>query len=183
MVKSKTSIKKINMKPPRHNQRYKYVGPRRIEELLPIYWDLNLKDYVADYSYKNNTTEEGDIRLRNLPIKLRLIFTVYWLDAEVQNGSFDQYFHNSTGSMKDIIVEDLNYLGAKGISKITASAICCFEEYDDNKYSESKYEELISAHTDNYHDIYEKENLQDMLIKFIQNNIEYFKNIELELSE
>jgi hypothetical protein len=52
------------------------------------------------------------ITLHLLPQKWRMIYTVCWLQAEVDNGGHDQFFYNGRGEFDADTEADLRFLGA-----------------------------------------------------------------------
>jgi hypothetical protein len=56
----------------------------------------------------------------------RAVLAVWWLEAEVNNGGFDQWFFNSAGDRAAFTVEALRWIGALTTADITARAIAVF---------------------------------------------------------
>lgn len=169
------------------NDKYEYVGLKRIEELPSKYWGINVKDYISTIAFEE-VKDESDIAkqeelatnfIKKLPQKLRIIFTVYWLDAEVHNGSFVQYFDNFSGNYTDVILSDLAYLGASEIGKITEKAIKGYQDFESKGFPEDEYEDFIRGVTDEFTEAYEGESLHELSEEFIRKNIEYFKSFEM----
>ena len=55
--------------------------------------------------------------------KEKAIFAIWWLEAEVNNGGFHQYFWNSAGDNADIAFESLNKIGATKTAELLKQAI------------------------------------------------------------
>ena len=60
--------------------------------------------------------------VHRLPQDWRAIFTVCWLQAEVDNGGFDQFFYNGKGDLDDVTEADLLYIGADVFHRLFAEA-------------------------------------------------------------
>ncbi|TDU72848.1 uncharacterized protein DUF4375 [Prosthecobacter fusiformis] len=76
---------------------------------------------VADYLYfkvldttgsKNTSGEEEAKNLHKLPQHWRAVYTVCWLQAEVENGGHDQFFWNNRGEFDAETESDLRFIGA-----------------------------------------------------------------------
>jgi len=55
------------------------------------------------------------------------IYATWWLDAEVNNGGFNQYFFNSTGQFAKEALAGLTRLGAAEHAALTRQAIAVYE--------------------------------------------------------
>ncbi|MDW3652769.1 MAG: DUF4375 domain-containing protein [Bacteroidia bacterium] len=169
------------------NKKYEYVELKSIEELPSKYWDINVKDYITTIAFEE-VKDESDIAkqeesittfIKGLPQKIRLIFTVYDLDTEVHNGTYEQYFSNFSGNYKDVILSDLEYLGAEEIAIITDKAIKGYQSFESKGFPEDEYEDFIRSVTDEFYKAYEGESLHELSVEFIRENIEYFKHLDL----
>ncbi len=78
----------------------------------PVYltW-LSLMAKEEAQGYESLTPEE------------RVFWNVYLLELEVDNGGYDQYFHNSSGEYANEVVAALRTLGAVRAAEITQAAI------------------------------------------------------------
>ena len=56
----------------------------------------------------------------------RRILAAYWVEAEVNNGGFDQYFFNSAGDNADAAWEGLKEMGATGAAALLERAMAIF---------------------------------------------------------
>ena len=61
--------------------------------------------------------------LQSLTDKEKAIFTIWWLEAEVNNGGFHQYFWNSAGDHALLALEALNNIGASKTAKLLEDAL------------------------------------------------------------
>ena len=55
--------------------------------------------------------------------KEQAIYTIWWLEAEVNNGGFHQYFWNSAGDHSDIALKSLKAIGATKTAALLEKAI------------------------------------------------------------
>ena len=60
---------------------------------------------------------------QSLTDKEKAIFTIWWLEAEVNNGGFHQYFWNSAGDYALFALEALNNIGASVTANLLKSAL------------------------------------------------------------
>lgn len=57
----------------------------------------------------------------------RVAVTVWWLEADVNNGGFDQYFHNAAGDLAFFAVEALREIEAEQVAAIVSRAVSIFD--------------------------------------------------------
>ena len=55
--------------------------------------------------------------------KEKAIYTIWWLEAEVNNGGFHQYFWNSAGDHADTAIRSLKSIGASKTASLLEKAI------------------------------------------------------------
>jgi hypothetical protein len=53
----------------------------------------------------------------------KILYNVYWVEAEVNNGGFNQYFYNSSGDHAMDAIESLDRIGAAQTRELLQSAI------------------------------------------------------------
>jgi hypothetical protein len=53
----------------------------------------------------------------------KILYNVYWVEAEVNNGGFNQYFYNSSGDHAMDAVQSLDQIGASLTKELLQSAI------------------------------------------------------------
>jgi hypothetical protein len=61
--------------------------------------------------------EEHYLRVLQLRLPWRALYTTFRLDAEVRNGGLHQYFWNTEGLLNTATDEDPGYIGASGIQR------------------------------------------------------------------
>jgi hypothetical protein len=87
--------------------------------------------------------------IQNLPQPWRCIYTAFWLDAEVRNGGFHQFFWNSEGQLNTATEEDLGRIEAIEIQNIFRRAAACFIEFDvagEKGRSKNTWEEFTAGY-------------------------------------
>ncbi len=93
---------------------------------------------VAEYFYDSllcavmrGTVEwkQSSERLHELPQHWRLIYTVCWLQTEVDNGGHEQFFDNGRGEFDDETEVDLSFLGANNFLELYLAARKLFYNY------------------------------------------------------
>jgi len=62
------------------------------------------------------------LRLHAMPQQWRLIYTICWLQAEVDNGGYEQFFSNSQGGFDDETEADLRFIGEDQFLKLFTGA-------------------------------------------------------------
>ncbi|MEA3211920.1 MAG: hypothetical protein QOE70_4977 [Chthoniobacter sp.] len=72
---------------------------------------------VAEYFYDRVLSvtmqwERTLERLRKMPQHWRLVYTLCWLQAEVDNGGHEQFFDNCRRRFDDVTEADLRFIGA-----------------------------------------------------------------------
>ena len=55
--------------------------------------------------------------------KEQAIYTIWWLETEVNNGGFHQYFWNSAGDHADVALKSLRSIGAKKTAELLEKSI------------------------------------------------------------
>lgn len=100
--------------------------------LIPRRWVAGLgPERVADlfYNWVLSTAGRGradwDLtaqRLHAMPQQWRLIYTICWLQAEVDNGGHEQFFSNGQGEFDDETEADLIFIGADQFLKLFSEA-------------------------------------------------------------
>jgi len=77
--------------------------------------------YPESYDAVETKYQRGGIDALNE--KEKAIFAIWWLEAEVNNGGFHQYFWNSAGDNADIAITSLNKIGAIKTAALLKQAI------------------------------------------------------------
>ncbi|WP_026308565.1 DMP19 family protein [Spirosoma spitsbergense] len=131
------------------------------------------EDYQKEYQTVTNWTKPQ-----------QAIYIIWVLEAEVNNGGFNQFYFNSSGQFADLTVDALTRVGAKKFADLAASAN---EIYKANKeeiarhqdgtmegFSESYEDNPLNKLDDEFYDLSSKENLQKRQIAYVRSHKEYF---------
>ncbi|MBK8054836.1 MAG: DUF4375 domain-containing protein [Saprospiraceae bacterium] len=112
------------------------------------------------------------------------VFLINNLDGEVHNGGFNQYYTNSRMQFMDLLPNLLNHIGAQRMSELVHKANKTLEEnYKEIfKYQDGTVEGFCKSYEDNplneldteFYKLYEKENLLELLTKFVRQNLTDF---------
>ncbi len=57
-------------------------------------------DYIHDYVIQDDYENEYE-KVKALSNGMQYVYTTWWLEAEVNNGGFNQYFYNSSGQFAE----------------------------------------------------------------------------------
>jgi hypothetical protein len=91
------------------------LGPKKVADLL---YDWVLSTAGRGRADSDLTSQ----RLHAMPQPWRLIYTVCWLQAEVDNGGHEQFFSNGRGEFDDETEADLRFIGAEQFLKLFTEA-------------------------------------------------------------
>lgn len=150
------------------------------DELLQVVFD-NLseqlpKDYRKEYEFittKFNSSQQA-------------IFLSWWLEGEVNNGGFNQYYTNSSGQYAEMVPPLLEKMGATKFAELVNRA---------NRIYQSNYEQItkgqdgtiegfsksyennpLNGLDNEFYELYKEENLYKKQIEFIRANKDDFIN-------
>lgn len=90
------------------------VYSRLDEAVLAGIADADVEQAVLDYAnaqLKGRYDEEGT-RVRELPIGIRALYLTWTVEAEVNNGGFNQYYYNTDDKFSSEAVAAFEYFGA-----------------------------------------------------------------------
>lgn len=73
-----------------------------------------------------NDAPDIEQREARLPAALRMLRAMFWLDAEVQNGGFNQFFYNSTGAHANEALEGFRRIGAVKTATVLERAMALY---------------------------------------------------------
>ncbi len=112
------------------------------------------------------------------------VFSTWWLEAEVNNGGFNQFYFNSSGQYAEMAEIGFKTIGAEKFSELTSRANKIFkenkkrlEEFDDGtmeSFSESYKNNPLNDLDTEFYKLYDSEKISDLRIKYIRENINEF---------
>ena len=106
------------------------------------------------------------------------IYMIWWLEAEVNNGGYNQFFFNSSGQFYKHLPNVLKLVGANKFADLTQRANDTFEkqnpkitQHQDGTiegFSKSYDDNPLNKFDDEFYDLYKTENLQQLQVTFIR---------------
>ena len=112
------------------------------------------------------------------------IYISWVLEAEVNNGGFNQYYFNQSGQFANLTPDALTLVGAMRLANL---AVRANEIYKTNKeqiirHQDGSLEGFAKSYDDNplgtiddeFYDLQGKENLQELQIAYIRSHVAYF---------
>lgn len=79
------------------------------------------QEYPASFDAVSDKYNAGGFEALN--DKELAIYTIWWLEAEVNNGGFYQYFWNSTGDHAEVALNSLDKIGATRTASLLRQAM------------------------------------------------------------
>tara|TARA_Y100001934_G_C12255617_1_gene727369 strand:+ start:154 stop:771 length:618 start_codon:yes stop_codon:yes gene_type:complete len=108
------------------------------------------------------------------------VFSTWWLEAEVNNGGFNQFYFNSSGQFAEMAEIGFMTIGAKKFSELTKRANKIYsenkerlEEFDDGtmeSFSESYRDNPLNDLDTEFYNLYDSEKIEQLRIKYIRDN-------------
>lgn len=106
------------------------------------------------------------------------IYMIWMLEAEVNNGGYNQFYFNSSGQFYKHLPEVLELVGANKFADLTKRANDTFEKENPKitQYRDGTLEGFSKSYDDNplnkfdneFYDLYKTENLQQLQVDFIR---------------
>ena len=108
------------------------------------------------------------------------VFATWWLEAEVNNGGFNQFYFNSSGQFAEMAEIGFKTIGANKFSELTKRANKIYsenkerlEEFDDGtmeSFSESYKDNPLNDLDTEFYNLYDSEKIGELRIKYIREN-------------
>lgn len=148
--------------------------------------DDELEQTIIDNIYEivGDNYEKEFENVSKLTKGQQAVFSTWWLEAEVNNGGFNQFYFNSTGKYAQMAELGFKTIGALKFSKITLHANKLYTEnkerlegFDDGTldgFSESYEDNPLNIMDTEFYEVYETENISELRIKYIRENIADF---------
>jgi hypothetical protein len=112
------------------------------------------------------------------------IFSIWMLQAEVNNGGFNQFYYNSSGQYSEMARSGLKIIGTIKFAELVEKANNTYSEIKDEldskddgtieRFSESYEDNPLNDFDDKFYELEESENLDSLQIVFIRENKEEF---------
>ena len=158
--------------------------PKLTVEILKSLPDDQLEDAIRDYvsSKIDNYEHEFEI-VTALPKEFQMVYATWYLEAEVYNGGFNQYFWNPSGKFQQQALDGYKLIGANAYAELVAEAIkinatqeAKMKNYkDDNSlkgFSESYKDNPLNDCDSKFYKLTEKADV--LRTKFIRNHLDSF---------
>jgi hypothetical protein len=81
----------------------------------------------------------------------QMVYSTWWVDAEVNNGGFNQYFWNSAGEFRNEALEGFKLLGAVEHETLMAEAIEVYK-VEESKIKQQKAKGTMEGFSESYKD-------------------------------
>jgi hypothetical protein len=142
-------------------------------EMLEKILDEKLEEVLFDHALlrvrRSNNNEYETVMA--LPQSVRMVYTTWGVEAEVNNGGFNQYFWNSSRQFAHEALQDFGLIGATGHAALMKRAIAIHKmEYKKegtiDAFSESYDHTELNRLDDEFYLL--KENLSALRIKYIR---------------
>lgn len=144
--------------------------------------ELAIIDFISDYKIKKNYSNAYKI-VTGLPKGLQYMYATWWLEAEVYNGGFNQYFFNSAGQFVREALEGCRVFGAVQHAALLEEAIAIYQE-EEELHSKVKEEGTLEAFSQSYEEtrlnevdtrFYSMdENMSQLRVQYIRSHVEQF---------
>jgi hypothetical protein len=165
----------------KNRKRYSYFT----KEILEKIEDENLMQAIIDYIYDKIITDpvRDDKRPKNMSTGFKIVYAMWELEAEVNNGGFNQFFFNT--NLKYEVYDACLAIGANKTAKIVKEAIEIqleqynierpngndFDSYQITEYSEKSQNRLADLDLEFYK---YQEDLETLVLTYIKNNYDEF---------
>jgi hypothetical protein len=123
-------------------------------------------------------------KIQKLTNEKQAIFSIWMLQAEVNNGGFNQFDYNSSGQFAEMAEDGLKLIGADKYAKLVKKANKTYLEIKDEleakddssikSFSESYKDNQLNNFDNQFYDLDKAENLDSIQIAFIRRNMEEF---------
>lgn len=156
------------------------------EQIIDSTSDENLLQVVFDnLSEKQPTDYEKEYETVMSWNKSRqAIYMIWVLEAEVNNGGYNQFYFNSSGQFYKYLPEALKLVGATKFADLTEKANKTFESENEKitKHQDGTLEGFSKSYDENplndfdteFYELYKTENLQQIQVDYIRKNKKEF---------
>jgi hypothetical protein len=156
------------------------------EQIIDTTSDENLLQVVFDnLSEKQPTDYEKEYETVMSWNKSRqAIYMIWALEAEVNNGGYNQFYFNSSGQFYKHLPDALKLVGATKFADLTEKANKTFEKENEKitKHQDGTIEGFSKSYDENplndfdteFYELYQTENLQQIQVDYIRKNKKEF---------
>jgi Sec-independent protein translocase protein TatA len=155
-------------------------------EIIDSIDDNDLEQVVIDNIYEQvgSDYEKEFENAKKLTKAQQAMFSVWWVEAEVNNGGFNQFYFNSSGQYAQMAVEGFELFGASKFADLMRQANQIYnenkerlEEFDDGtmeSFSASYKENPLNDLDTEFYELYDTEPLNKLRIAYIRKHLSEF---------
>ncbi|MBP1225519.1 DMP19 family protein [Flavobacterium sp. 1355] len=124
--------------------------------------------------------------IKKLSAGQQMFWATWILEAEVNNGGFNQYYYNSDGEFAEMALNGLKIIKANKFADLVSRANIVYQEnkerlsaYDDGSmesFSKSYKDNPLNKFDDEFYDLEKKQNISKLRIKYIREHESEFVN-------
>jgi hypothetical protein len=124
--------------------------------------------------------------IKKLSAGQQMFWATWILEAEVNNGGFNQYYYNSDGEFAEMALNGLKIIKANKFVDLVSRANSVYEKdkerlsaYDDGSmesFSKSYKDNPLNKFDDEFYDLEKKQNISKLRIKYIREHKSEFVN-------
>ena len=124
--------------------------------------------------------------IKKLSTGQQMFWATWILEAEVNNGGFNQYYYNSDGEFAEMALNGLKIIKANKFVDLVSRANSVYEKdkerlsaYDDGSmesFSKSYKDNPLNKFDDEFYDLEKKQNISKLRIKYIREHKSEFVN-------
>lgn len=166
----------------KNRKRYDTLNPEVLAEIPDSEVELAIIDFID--CRVNLAGGHERKALDALSAGFRAVYSTWWVEAEVNNGGFNQYFWNSSGAFARDAVAGFDLIGLPRLARLLERAIAIREE-DAPKIKRFKARDTLEAFSESYDDNRLNEldrefaaleaDISVTRIRFIRSNAELFR--------
>ena len=148
--------------------------------------DENLEQAIIDNiqtKFNKDFSNEEEV-VRSLSEGKKAIYVTWILEAEVNNGGFNQFYFNSSGQLADLGEDAFKTIGASQFADLVAQANSIYDVTKENleKYNDGTIESFSKSYDQNplndlddkFYKLYKHEPLDQIKVQYIRNNVKEF---------
>ena len=147
------------------------------DDLLQLIFDNILENFPDDYKKEYET-------LLTFSKARQAIYMIWCLEAEVNNGGFNQYYFNPSGQFANLTPDALKLIGADKFSDLVIRANYTYEseyskitEHQDGTlegFSKSYEDNILNKFDTEFYELSKVEYLHQLQVNFVRNNLTDF---------
>lgn len=171
------SIEAFKNRPIHEKLTQEIIDSTKDEDLVQVIFDNLISKLPEDYTKEYETVNSWNQARKT-------VYFIWLLEAEVNNGGFNQFYFNSSGQFYKFIPEALLRINAKLFADLTERANKVYESENEKitekqdgtleGFSESYENNPLNKFDDEFYDLYDKEDLMKLQIEYIRKNSKEF---------